>query len=185
MNESVASLRYAGLTKRITAFALDYLIITSYLVVLLGVGITITTIAGPLEQISAPSASPILMDAIAFLTAILPVIMYFTFQEGSNFQATWGKRKVGIKVVNATGNKLSKRRAFLRSLVKFLPWQLAHTSLFHIKGWPFAPENPTPIVTTGLILAQVLIVAYIITLMLNKMHRTPYDWASGAFVIFA
>ena len=48
-------------------------------------------------------ASPVVMDAIAFLTLILPVILYFTLQESSPRQATWGKRKAGIRVASLQG----------------------------------------------------------------------------------
>ena len=41
-------------------------------------------------------------DVIAFFTLVLPTILYFTLQESSARQATWGKRKIGIRVVNAT-----------------------------------------------------------------------------------
>lgn len=58
-------------------------------------------------------------------------------------------------------------------------------NIFHIPGWPFAPEDPTPVVMAGLILAQVLVAVYILSLIFNKSHRTPYDWASGAYVVDA
>ena len=64
------------------------------------VGIGVRLAVGRLEQIAPLFASPVVMDGIAFLTLIFPVILYFTLQESSPRQATWGKRKVGIKVVN-------------------------------------------------------------------------------------
>ncbi|MCI0521638.1 MAG: RDD family protein [Chloroflexi bacterium] len=185
MSSSVAVLHHAGFVKRVAAFALDYLIITAYLVVLLGVGVGVTYALGPLERTSPLFASPLFLDGIAFLTAILPVILYFALQESSPSQATWGKRKMGLKVVNARGERLSQPKGFVRAVVKFLPWQLAHSSLLHIQGWPFAPEEPTPMVLVGLIMAQVLAAAYVISLGVGKAHRTPYDWVSGAFVIVA
>lgn len=176
-------LRHAGFVKRVAAFALDYLVIAAYLVVLVGAGVGVTFTFGARIRTWPLFGSPIVMDVIAFLSAILPVIVYFALQESSSAQATWGKRKLGLKVVNSEGKRLSRPQAFVRALVKFLPWQLAHTSIFHIRGWPFAPEDPTPIVMAGLIGAQLLAAVYVISLGIGKAHRTPYDWVSGAFVI--
>ena len=182
MSDNITILHHAGFVKRVAAFALDYLIIASYLVVLLGIGVGVTFAFGPLGR-TGWFLSPMVLDAMAFLTAVLPVILYFAFQESSSAQATWGKRKMGLKVVNAHDQRLKTPQAFVRAAIKFLPWQMAHTSLFHIPGWPFAPEEPTQMVAVGLILAQTLAVAYLILLGIGKAHRTPYDWASGAFVV--
>ena len=179
------NVHYAGFPKRLAAFALDYLVIMGYVIILTSITLGLTSATGFFRQTIAALANPFVADLLTFLTLVLPVILYFTFQESSSGQATWGKRKVGIKVVNSAGERLSRKQAFVRSLIKFLPWQLAHTSIYHIKGWPFVAENLTPEVMMGLILAQVLVVVYIILLVVDKAHRTPYDWISGASVILA
>ena len=123
-------------------------------------------------------ASPWTTDLLAFLVLILPVILYFALQEGSQRQATWGKHKVGIKVVNAHGLKLSMRQALIRSAVKFFPWQLAHTCVIQIK---FGQTSPW--LVFGALLAQILVVTYVLSVLISKEHRAPYDWLSGAYVI--
>jgi hypothetical protein len=85
--------------------------------------------------------------------------------------------------LNGKGERLTRGRAFLRSLVKFLPWQIAHTSLFHWEGWPFAPTEPTLMVIVGLGLAYLLVGIYLASALITKKNRTPYDWAAGAYVI--
>ncbi len=171
---------YAGFTKRVAASALDFILIAGYLAALLGAGLALQR-----TGLWKPAAPPSLafLDLFAFLTAVLPVILYFTLQESAPAQATWGKRRLGLRVVGVGGGRLSRERAFARSLAKFLPWQLAHTSLFHIPGWPFAPESPPPLAMAGLILAQVLVLVYLGSLALGRAHRTPYDWVSGACVV--
>src|SRR3972149_714245 len=94
------NIHYASFAKRLKAFAFDYLIIFAYIVVLAGVNFGLILSGGALEEISPFFASSIVKDAIAFLTLILPVILYFIIQESSPRQATWGKRKAGIRVVN-------------------------------------------------------------------------------------
>lgn len=174
--------RSAGFGKRVAAFALDYLIIAGYLVVLAALGLGATLAFGPLGG-AGFRPPPMVLDAVAFLTTVLPTILYFALQEGSPAQATWGKRRMGLKVVDAQGRRLQASRAFLRAAVKFLPWQVAHTSLVHTPGWPLAVEAPTNAVVLGLVASQVLVVSYVIALGVGKSHRTPYDWVSGAFVV--
>ena len=178
------SVQYAGFIKRLKAFLLDYLIILAYLVVLAGVNYGVILSGGVLENVSPIFASPTARDAIAFLTLILPVILYFTLQESSSKRATWGKRKVDIRVVNASGGRLSKKQAFVRSLVKFLPWQIAHTCIYHIEGLPFSPVEPSSMVMAGFALVYLLVGIYIASALISKKHRTPYDRAAGSFVIF-
>jgi uncharacterized RDD family membrane protein YckC len=176
MNASEASFRPAGFTKRLLAFAIDFIPIAAYILVLIGIGTGTMSLTSELVVL----ASPWPMDLFAFLVLILPVILYFALQEGSQRRATWGKRKVGITVVNSQGQKLSWRQALIRSAIKFLPWQLAHTCIFQI--W-FGQTSPWLIV--GAVLAQGLVGIYVLSILLNKEHRALYDWPSGAHVIFA
>ena len=184
-NEVLSDFQYAGFGKRLKAFAYDYLLILVYIVVLAGVNYGIILAGGALDKVSPFFASPVVKDAIAFLTLILPVILYFTLQEGSIRQGTWGKIKAGIRVVNVNGGRLTRMQAFVRSLVKMVPWQIAHTCLFHIPGWPLAATAVPSGVTAGFILLYGLVGIYIASAVLSKKHRTPYDWAAGASVIAA
>lgn len=183
-NEVPSNFQYAGFGKRLKAFAFDYLLILAYIVVLAGVNYGIILSGGVLDKASPFFASPVVKDAIAFLTLILPVILYFTLQESSPRQGTWGKRKAGIRVVSAQGGRLSKVQAFVRSLIKFLPWQIAHTSIYQIQEIVPGIE-PEPFDITGFVLVYVLVGIYIATALISKKHRTPYDWVAGSFVIIA
>ena len=175
--------RYAGFARRLKAFAFDYLFILAYILVLLGVCLGVNLAVGPLANISPLFAFPVFLDAMSFVILILPVILYFTLQEGSSRKATWGKRKAGLRVVNASGDRLTRRQALVRSLVKLLPWQIAHTSIYHIEGLPFAPVEPPPPVMAGFVLVYLLVGIYIASALISKEHRTPYDWAAGSCVI--
>ena len=177
------AIHYASFAKRLKAFAFDYLIIFAYIVVLAGVNFGLILSGGALEEISPFFASSIVKDAIAFLTLILPVILYFIIQESSPRQATWGKRKAGIRVVNASGEILTRMQAFVRSLIKFLPWQIAHTSIYHIEGWPLAPAEPSAMVMAGFTLVYLFVGIYITSALISKNHRTPYDYVAGSYVI--
>jgi len=175
-------IQYAGFIIRLKAFLYDYVFIFAYIVVLFGVNFGIILSAGALEEVSPLFAWPIAKDAIAFLTLILPVTLYFALQESSPHQATWGKRKVGLHVVNADGDRLTRRQALVRSLVKLLPWQIAHTCIYKMGGLLPVPAEPSLIVLAGFVLVYVLVGIYIASALISKKHRTPYDWVAGSFV---
>jgi uncharacterized RDD family membrane protein YckC len=181
MNPTEGTTIYAELPRRLAAFALDYLVIVGYLIALTLASVGLVYGLG--WSVSTTLANPLVADGLTFLTLVLPIILYFSLQESSLTQATWGKRKLGLRVVTATGARLSRARGFVRSLLKFLPWQLAHTSIYHIPGWPLASGDLTPFTMVGLILVWILAGAYMLSALISKTHRTPYDWLSGAYVV--
>ena len=71
----------------------------------------------------------------------------------------------------------------MRSIIKFLPWQLAYTSIYHVPGWPLAPEDLTQLSSAGLMLVWVLVEVYIVSALVSRAYRTPCDWISGAYVV--
>jgi len=176
-------IEYAGFAKRLKAFAFDTLIICGYIIMLTVATMAVIKIAGLMGLFLRWPENPLLADLMAFVTLILPVILYFTLQEGSPRQATWGKRKAGIRVVNANGETLTRLQAFARSLVKFLPWQIAHTCIFHIPGWPLAVTGMPSGVIAGFALVYLLAGIYIASALVSKKRRAPYDWAAGSYVI--
>lgn len=183
-NKIPDDIQYAGFAKRLKAFAFDYLIILAYILVMAGVNFGIILRGRMLEDISPYFASPVIKDVVAFFTLILPVILYFTFQESSPRQGTWGKQKVGIRIINTQGKTLSKMQALVRSLVKFLPWQIAHTCIYQMKE--IVPGDPLePFDITGFVLVYVLVGIYLAAMFISKKRRTPYDRLSGSYVIWA
>ncbi|GHO60923.1 RDD family protein [Ktedonobacter robiniae] len=173
---------FASMWRRCSAFLLDYLIISAYLILLVIVGIRLGL--GPLKTIfQAMFADPNVSEVSAFLLLVLPVLLYFALSEHSSWQATWGKRKMGLRVTNASGIRLSLPRSLVRSLLKLVPWELTHACLWRIPGWPVAPTTPSLIVTTGLVLVWVLVGANLVSMLVGKKHRTLYDWIVGTYVV--
>ncbi len=173
--------RNPSLRPRLIAFALDYLVIAAYAIVLASA--TLLLAASPARsRLAKLVATPASMNAVAFVTLVLPVTLYFALQEGSARQGTWGKRKVGLRVTATGGGQLPAGRALLRSTIKFLPWQIAHTCLFGVPGWPLAPAQPPGWVIAGFGFVWVLVIAYIATLGLSPSHRTLYDRLAGSEV---
>ena len=79
--------------KRLLAFALDYIIISAYLVVLVILGVVIArTPAGP--GFRALFDDPNSAEATAFLLLVVPVLLYFAIFESSRWQATCSKKPI-------------------------------------------------------------------------------------------
>lgn len=170
------SIQYVGFARRILAFVFDFLIIGVYLLFLFIIGFGINSITGGIALL----ASPLAMNILAFITVIMPVILYFSLQESSTYRATFGKRWAKIRVVNPQGARLTIWQTLLRSVVKFLPWQLAHTSVIYIQF-----GNQSPVFIVGALLSQGLVIIYIVFLLFSKKHQTPYDLIAGTYEVLA
>jgi uncharacterized RDD family membrane protein YckC len=173
---------FANVRQRIGAFLLDYLIIAAYLVLLVVISVGLGF--GPLRSVfRAMFADPNRSEFSAFLLLVLPVVLYFALLECSSWQATWGKRKMGLRVIDTHGARLSFPRSLVRSLLKFAPWELTHACLWRIPGWPLAPATPSPVITAGLVLVWILVAAYLVSMLVSKKHQALYDWIAGTYVI--
>jgi len=173
---------HAGFRKRILAFLIDYVIMAVYIIVLTVVFLILRF--GPLQIVQKTLfATPLRGQVSVFIMLTLPVILYFALLESSSRQQTFGKGKIGLKVVSINGSRLSCGKSLIRSSVKFIPWELAHTCLWRIEGWPLNPQDPSPIVLAGLILVWVLVGIYFISMFLSKKNRTLYDLIAGTYVI--
>lgn len=177
--------RSVGAAARLRAFAWDYLVILGYLLLLLVLGLFMTL--GPLSGAWGEFMSdPIRADAAAFAMAVLPVALYFTFSEASGSGATWGKRRVGLAVVAlgaATAPGLG--RVLIRNGIKFLPWQLAHSAMFHVPGFPMEPHDAPAWTTVVLVVAWSLVALYLLGLTRLGGRRPLYDRLAGTAVVRA
>jgi uncharacterized RDD family membrane protein YckC len=167
--------------RRLAAFGLDYLVIAAYMAALAIASVTITSQLAGIR--SANPTEPWLFDLLAFMTLVLPVILYFALNEASHRQATWGKQRMGLVVISAAGDRLGTGRSLLRSALKFLPWQIAHSSLFHIPGWPAAVDVIPATATAGLWLSSTLAAASVASLFIFADQRTLYDRLAGTRVV--
>lgn len=167
------TLDFAGLGVRLAAMGIDFLILAGYGLILALVAVVIIRTTGWEQRLNSAIAG----DILAFVTLVLPVILYFSFQEGSSRQATIGKRRMGLKVIDSQGNRMSFGRALLRSVLKFLPWQLAHTAIFQIRY-----GNDSGNIFGLSIVAQLLVIIYLLSIWLDKQRRAPYDFLAGSRV---
>ncbi|WP_274652603.1 RDD family protein [Paenibacillus humicola] len=165
---------YAPVRRRMLAFLLDYIFIACYLALLSGAGL----LARPV-MVSLFTHGVWTAELAGFLMLTLPVALYFGLSEGSGSHATWGKRKMGIRVARADGRPLGFGVSLLRSAVKFAPWELAHFTIWRLV---LPSGSPAYAVNALLILVYVLVLAYLISPFLNKRRQSLYDAAAGTVV---
>jgi len=169
---------YADLWTRVLAFAFDYIAIALYLLVLVAVGLAINSAFPGIAR--TWFGHPVLGQIVGFLTATLPVTLYFALFESSSWQATWGKRWRGLKVVRADDERLTRTRALGRTLLKFIPWELAHTCIWRVS---VARNEPSPLITVGFVLVWILVGANVISLWISLTNQTLYDRLAGTYVV--
>jgi uncharacterized RDD family membrane protein YckC len=173
-----ATQSYAGLRARVLAFAFDYLAIALYLIMLALVGLVVRP-AFP-DIISTLFDDPVSGQITGVFTVTLPVTLYFALLESSPWQATWGKRRQGLMVIDTNGERLTRTRAILRALLKFVPWELGHTCIWQAR---FAQPEPSSMIAAGFTLVLILVGANVIRLWLSPVHQTLYDRLAGTYVV--
>ena len=167
---------YADLWQRVRAFVPDYVIILIYLA-------AITLLIWLLNLFSINGwlfAERVRAQFVAFLLVTLPVTLYFAIRESSTQQATWGKRRVGLKVTDYNGERIGFGRAFSRTLLKFIPWELSHTLIWELS---FSPQEDSVMITFGFGLVYLLVGLNIASLILTKKHQTIYDLLAKTYVV--
>ena len=101
------------------------------------------------------------MELYVLLTISIPVWLYFAIQECSLKKATLGKRLVSLEVINSvTTNKINFTQSISRTILKLLPWEIAHIGVIFPTPLHYA-ENPEIRILT--IIGLVLFVVYFIS----------------------
>ena len=115
--ESANNIVYSNFLKRLIAFVFDY-IITVFLVTIISLVIwQITKISFLIFFNIDPIGALII---ICMQNSIYIIILYFSLFESSKWQATVGKKMVGIKVTDVEGRKINLLKAFIRTGLKLL-----------------------------------------------------------------
>lgn len=158
--------------QRILAALLDIAVMLLWGALILA-GVAIAAASGFL-----PRLGPFGYNLISLVLVVLPVTVAFTAWEAGRYEATPGKRKVGLRVrTDPGGERLGWQRAALRNLLKFgLPWTLAQSAVLALFTAPAADA------AVGVIFAIGVPIAYIASLVIWG-NRTVYDWLLGTTVI--
>lgn len=164
------------LLRRGAAYLIDVACILAYAAALL----LVTVLA---FHPSAPGPDHSVGDAIrgellGFATLTGPVMLAMAWLEASRWQASPGKRWLGLAVERAGGGRLSLGRSLARNAFKFLPWELAHAGV-HLA---FVTAEPWNAVGLALSTSSMLLVAAYVASSALLQGPTLYDWLLGTRV---
>jgi uncharacterized RDD family membrane protein YckC len=109
----------------------------------------------------------------------LPVWLYFTAGDASARGQTIAKRLLRIQVTRLDGGRLSWARGLGRTAVRLLPWELTHVSAFALSD-DLAVLAPWQ--GAGLVVVNVLLVAYLAVAVVTRGRRSVHDLAAGTAV---
>jgi uncharacterized RDD family membrane protein YckC len=169
--------RFAGFWRRAGAFALDYIVILGYLLGLFLLSVLANMLFGANQWLFAER---IRAQIVGFLLVTLPITLYFAIFEASPQQATWGKQRLRLRVTDHDGKRIPFWRAFARTLLKFVPWEISHTLIWEIY---FSTGADSAWINYGFVLVYLLIGLNILSLIITKTDQTLYDLLTNTYVI--
>lgn len=128
---------------------------------------------------AGPSPTGAQVHLWVFATVSVPFWLYYAAWHSSRWQATPGKRLLGLRVTTLAGGRLSFGRALVRAVVMLIPFEVNHVVLFHL-----APQTatPSPAFRAGLALVWALIALYALTPLLNARRQSVHDIVAGTMV---
>lgn len=168
------------LTRRFIAFGIDYTLILFYAGLLFLSSLLFQFLTA--KQLG--ETGPMNGQLIGFFLLTLPVFLYFFLSEKSKQKGTIGKRITKIQVEIAENKTSTTKQLFIRNFLKFLPWEIAHTGVHWVLFYSRNNEEPPFWVYTLLILPQLAIIFYLITIIMSKGRRSFYDKLAGTKISF-
>ena len=123
----------------------------------------------------SPSTGPEIWRVL-ILNFSIPVWIYFWLSDASVRGATLGKRIFRIRVSREPGRALGPGRAFVRTAIKLLPWELVHLSAFALSEDldAFSVAQGLGLATANLLMLVYLWVAFA-TFGRRSVHDLPVD----------
>lgn len=117
--------------------------------------------------------------ATLVLNFSLPTWAYFALGDHSRSGATFGKRMLSLRTEADVGGRVGVSQALGRTVVKMLPWEVAHASVFLFAPalGEYAIEN-----WIGLAASYVLSFAYLIVAWRTQGHRSVHDFVASTSV---
>lgn len=162
--------------QRLKAFMHDYLLIFAYLIALFILNVFLF----PSLQLFF-QGSLVIAQIMGFLMVTLPVSIYFIISDSIFGGQSFGKKKMGIKVIDTKGQTISVPHAIYRTILKFMPWELSHFLVYRLVK---VGDGEVPIYyyfIGGLIYAFMF--AYILTPFFTKKKQVLYDMAAKTQVV--
>lgn len=185
----LTDLEPAGFVRRSAAFAIDLAVVVTVVVLLLQL------LLDPLRDAFGPGWMRVgwFYAGYTLLTVSLPIWFYFAGYESGRDQRTPGKRWLGVALTSTRGGRVTFGRAFLRTLARLLPFEIAHVATV-VPANPFvdpltgtltipALDSLGASVLAGLLVSLLALGALLFSVMLHPDGRGLHDLLAGTFVI--
>ena len=160
--------------RRLAAWIVDYFIVAVYMGVLFFVSFLITGGRLRLDVLTTPGTRQLL----GAVTLTLPVVVYFAISEASTRQGTIGKLTTRLMVTDLSLRRISFGRSLVRSALKFLPWELAHTFVHRVPALGPIPGGALAALLASIALASIYLVG-----LFGGQRRPVYDLIAGTRVV--
>lgn len=172
-----------GFLRRIAALLVDYALILGWLAVVTAISAVIALASGGYANWLAWGT--VVAELLGFAILVLPVGIYLFVAESSSRQATVGKRALRLRVVARDGGRASAWRILVRTIVKLFPWEFAHFFVWQVVA-AAAGDGVFPLwLIVGLVVADLLPIAYVLTVAFQPDRRGPHDLVAGTRVVRA
>ena len=170
----------APTSARIIAGVVDLTTAIGYVVILgMVIAIASPTLTGQASPLTAMSA--VTISLLALLLIEVPIILLWWLGE-SRSGTTIGKRFSGLRVVDASrGDRATRPRCLVRTVMKVLPWAICHIALLVI----IEVEAPQWWAITILVLAGAGGLGSILAALVRTDKRAGHDLIAGTRVVTA
>ena len=170
--------KFTYISRRIAAYLIDCILAFSFYL------ITQTTVLAVVREMISENNEWMKVgwysELYTIITISIPVWLYFTFTDSRLMRGSIGKRIVKLKVLSADSEQaISVKKSFARTVLKLLPWELAHIGNNFPVPMYFTEE---PELRLGFILSGIFLMVYIFSFVINKSNRTVYDLLMGTEV---
>ncbi|MEO5919993.1 MAG: RDD family protein [Pseudolysinimonas sp.] len=167
--------------RRIAALLVDYCLILGWAAVIAAISAGIALASGGYANGLAGGTG--MAELLGFVFLVLPIGIYLFATEASPRQATVGKRALRMRVVARDGSRPPAWRILVRTIVKLLPWEVAHFFVWHAFAVVSGDGVFPAWLIAGLVVADLLPVAYVLTVLLEPQRRGPHDLVAGTRVV--
>lgn len=168
--------------RRCTAYAIDCLL-AFFVTIVLFQGLTWLLTQGAWWNNLRTWAA---VEAWIVFSVVLPTWLYFSLAEASPWQATLGKRLLGLRVTDLHGKRPSLAHAMLRNFLKLIPWNFVHIGFLAPSSAGLTPlgQLPPSLIWwwSFLIIADVLTCIYLLTPLFTGGQRGIHDLLAGTRV---
>ena len=168
---------------RVLASLVDYLLILGWMLALAVTVALLWLLTGKIYNWL--ELGPGGAQLLGFVVLVLPVGVYLYLSESSAAQATLGKRRMQLQVLDGrTGQRASKPQILLRTVVKLLPWEIAHFSAWRFVAIATTGSSKFPAwLHTLAVVADLLPVIYLLMVGFQREGRGLHDLAAGTKVV--